>query len=612
MTRCASHSPGIGRADGDLDVLRRPLAEEQVVLAPGEGDDVLVHLVAADADAAADTTMPPRLMTATSVVPPPMSTMSEPDGSPTGRPAPIAAAIGSSMSPAQRAPALSAASRTARFSTSVTPDGMPSSIRGRGIMPTRSWTLSTKYLIICSVTSKSLMTPSRSGRTAMMLAGVRPTIRLASAPTASTRLVLASMATTDGSLMTMPAIADVDQRVGRPEVDPDVAGEDAEDPVEHVAGGSFVRRGRGFGGRGAGAGRRRRSRGGPRGGIHSPGRAGSPRSIPGRPWRGRRAAQSAARARVARPVERHAPVAQRDVRVVADDEVVEQLDVEQPAGRQRLGGQVEVVRRRRRVARRVVVDEDDAGRVEPDRVAEELADPDQRRRHVALVDGRHAQDVVLRVEHHDPQLLALEPAHLEDQPVGHVVRAADRPARGRPVRQQPAPELERRHELGGLRLADPVDLGQLELRGAGQTGQAVMAGERVRGEVDRRSAARPRAPDEADQLGRGQPTDAPHGQPLARPLRGPGSSRIARPVAGCRRLLAGSWDAATAAPPERRRAVEASPGPNDGSPPIPPAIRTSRTTQSLARALIGRSIRGCTAAHPAGRCRQDRLRRPRR
>ena len=148
--------------------------------------------------------MPPRLMTATSVVPPPMSTMRLPDGSLTGRPAPIAAAIGSSIRRAQRAPALRAASRTARFSTSVTPDGMPSSIRGRGISPTRSWTRFTKYLIICSVTSKSLMTPSRSGRIAMMFAGVRPTIRLASAPIASTCFVLASIATTDGSLMTMP------------------------------------------------------------------------------------------------------------------------------------------------------------------------------------------------------------------------------------------------------------------------------------------------------------------------------------------------------------------------------------------------------------------------
>ena len=85
-----------------------------------------------------ETTIPPRLMTATSVVPPPMSTIRLPDGSLTGRPAPIAAAIGSSISLAQRAPAFRAASRTARFSTSVTPEGMPSSIRGRGMSPTRS------------------------------------------------------------------------------------------------------------------------------------------------------------------------------------------------------------------------------------------------------------------------------------------------------------------------------------------------------------------------------------------------------------------------------------------------------------------------------------------
>ena len=68
------------------------------------------------------------------------------------------------------------------------------------------------------------------------MAGVRPTIRLASAPIASTRLVLASMATTDGSLMTMPAVADMDQRVGGAEVDADVAGEEAEEAVEHAGG----------------------------------------------------------------------------------------------------------------------------------------------------------------------------------------------------------------------------------------------------------------------------------------------------------------------------------------------------------------------------------------
>ena len=49
--------------------------------------------------------MPPSEMTATSLVPPPMSTIMLPVGSATGRPAPMAAAMGSSMRVAQRAPA---------------------------------------------------------------------------------------------------------------------------------------------------------------------------------------------------------------------------------------------------------------------------------------------------------------------------------------------------------------------------------------------------------------------------------------------------------------------------------------------------------------------------
>ena len=52
-----------------------------------------------------ETTMPPREMTATSVVPPPMSTTMDPAGSAMGSPDPMAAAIGSSMVYARRAPA---------------------------------------------------------------------------------------------------------------------------------------------------------------------------------------------------------------------------------------------------------------------------------------------------------------------------------------------------------------------------------------------------------------------------------------------------------------------------------------------------------------------------
>ena len=57
---------------------------------------------------------------------------------------------------------------------------------------------------ISSVTSKSAMTPSFSGRIAWIVPGVRPSIRLASMPTAWTSPVRESIATTEGSDSTMP------------------------------------------------------------------------------------------------------------------------------------------------------------------------------------------------------------------------------------------------------------------------------------------------------------------------------------------------------------------------------------------------------------------------
>ena len=53
---------------------------------------------------------------------------------------------------------------------------------------------------------------------------------------------------------------------------------------------------------------------------------------------------SGGRARPRGPVEHDPAIAQRNVRVVTDHEVVEQPDVEEPAGGHRLGGEVQVVR----------------------------------------------------------------------------------------------------------------------------------------------------------------------------------------------------------------------------------------------------------------------------
>ncbi len=121
--------------------------------------------------------------------------------------APIAAAIGSSISHTWRAPALEAASRIARLSTEVEPEGTQITIsgqRGKRRLPCTFWM---KCLIICSATSMSAMTPSRRGRIASIASGVLPIINLASSPTALTLLtpLIVSIATTDGSLRDDPA-----------------------------------------------------------------------------------------------------------------------------------------------------------------------------------------------------------------------------------------------------------------------------------------------------------------------------------------------------------------------------------------------------------------------
>ena len=66
-----------------------------------------------------------------------------------------------------------------------------------------------------------------------MLPGVRPIIRLASAPTATTEFVVVSTATTDGSFEQDPAAACVDQRVRGAEVDGEIPAEQVPAALGH-------------------------------------------------------------------------------------------------------------------------------------------------------------------------------------------------------------------------------------------------------------------------------------------------------------------------------------------------------------------------------------------
>ncbi len=108
----------------ELNLFRHPFTYHKVILC-------LMYLIIASSNSSpailseSAITIPPRDITAISVVPPPISTIMWPAGSWIGIFAPIAAARASSMRNISRAPACSADSRTALFSTSVIPEGTP-------------------------------------------------------------------------------------------------------------------------------------------------------------------------------------------------------------------------------------------------------------------------------------------------------------------------------------------------------------------------------------------------------------------------------------------------------------------------------------------------------
>ena len=114
----------------------------------------------------------------------------------------MAAAMGCSIRWAADAPARRAASLTARRSTEVMADGTQSSTRGRFSLETPARRSSRR--MVRSVMSKSVMAPSRSGRTATMYPGVRPISCRRSSPTASTSWLRVLRAMTVGSSRMTP------------------------------------------------------------------------------------------------------------------------------------------------------------------------------------------------------------------------------------------------------------------------------------------------------------------------------------------------------------------------------------------------------------------------
>ena len=232
----------------------------------------------------------------------------------------------------------------------------------------------------------------------------------------------------------------------------------------------------------------------------------------------------------ARPVERDAAVAQADTqaswpmtRWSSTSTSSSRPAASASAVRWRSSG------RRRRVARRVVVDEDDARGVAPDRVPEQLADTDERR--ARRCRGRPSRRGARR-----SSCSASRPAapRARAGPSGGRSRSAT--SRGERIVQRPA---------GQSASEPPAELeGGDELRGAGRAdararppapasvarARPVRPSNRARaslGEVDRATARGPEPHTRPMSSAASDPPGPRSCEPLARPLGG-GSSRMAR------------------------------------------------------------------------------------
>ena len=109
----------------------------------------------------------------------------------------------------------------------------------------------------------------------------------------------------------------------------------------------------------------------------------------------------------------------------ADDDVVDQFDLQQATGLDQLLRDVGVVLRGRRVAAGVVVADDDARAVAGDGGPEDLRHAQHRVVHRSPVAADVAHHLVLAVQQQDAHLLVVQVGHLHHYQVGRVVRRAD-------------------------------------------------------------------------------------------------------------------------------------------------------------------------------------------
>ena len=215
--------------------------------------------------------------------------------------------------------------------------------------------------------------------------------------------------------------------------------------------------------------------------------------------------------------------------------MIEDLDAhERPCGSE-ASREGNVLRRRLRVARRVVVEEDEGGRARDHRLLEDLTRMNQRRRQAADRDHGLALEAVTNVEGEDAEGLDRPRAVARQEIACRIRGSAQRGQLASALRGQPRTQLQRRRDPRRLGAAEsPL---RFELAG-GAAGQTAQAGPEEGGrDVESGSVPRPRAQHDGEELAVGEGARAVAQEPLARavfrgqveqappPIDGPGFAR---------------------------------------------------------------------------------------
>jgi hypothetical protein len=196
--------------------------------------------------------------------------------------------------------------------------------------------------------------------------------------------------------------------------------------------------------------------------------------------------------------------------------MVKHVNIQQLPGLDDLLGDQDIVGRGRRVAGRVVVNDDDRGRVVFDRLPKYLGDPHAGAVERADRDRLDPQDVIFRIQQHCPQMLLVQVAHLQLEQAGHISRRGDLQALVGRRQQQAAPDFDRGLDVGGLGLAHAVDAAQASEVQPLEARPAVVVAQELLRQLDHIHPLHADPQQDGQQLGVRQRLRAVVAQPFAR------------------------------------------------------------------------------------------------